>query len=270
MTTPPFSFNSREAEASKGAEFKGMDVISSKRPPLPWADAPPSNEDSPFAGAGASGVLVPAPKPSSDDMLVANYCEQVYHTTGNLPTFDALAQQFSLLLSEKDVKRIWKHKGFKATLVARGIPDELVNGSGLVPGGLSGRQLLAANMMLNTHDVRSEREKLKELGISSQEWYGWLRDSRFADYLRSRSETMFGASDYKAYQKLTEKVEDGDMSAIKLHMEMRNIYTPRSQVSVNVQGVMVQLVDIISRHVKDKDVLTAIATDIKELNPTTI
>lgn len=187
------------------------------------------------------------------------WIEQKFWETGLLPSEEKLAEHLDVTLGT--VKGWWLNATFREALVKRGVdltPEQ--SSQVLLP-----LQLQAANIMLNVHDSRSEREKLNELGISSQKWMAWLRQPAFQEYLRKRAESMFSANDYKAFAALGAEAAGGDVSALKLFFEMRGIYNPRVQIDVNVEVVLARVVEIISTHVKDPLALQAIADDLDRL-----
>lgn len=197
---------------------------------------------------------------SETQIEVVYWIEQQFWSTGYVPTVDSLAERFSILPAT--IKKWWESSSFREALVSRGVdfnPDASRD-------ALSPLQLQLANVLLNTHDNRSEREKLESVGVSSQKYHGWLRDPAFVNYLRKRAEVMFSANDYKAFQALSAEAANGDVSALKLFFEMRGIYNPRVQVDVNIEMVLTRVVEVIALHVKDPGILEAIATDLGRLD----
>lgn len=197
---------------------------------------------------------------SESQVEVVYYLEQKFWETGRIPTDDAVAERFHLNVST--VKGWWKDSTFREALVSRGVDFNPEQSSDL----LTPLQLQLANVMLNVHDNRSEREKLESVGVSSQQYHSWLRQPQYQNYLRKRAEAMFSAADYKAYQALSSEAVGGDVSALKLFFEMRGIYNPRVQVDVNIEMVLSRVVEIIATHVKDPGILEAIAADLERLD----
>lgn len=196
---------------------------------------------------------------TDDEIRMVTLIDQRFWETGHLVTDEKLAE--ILNLPEKKIKDAWKKEDFRSALLARGVNlDQDAHKNILTP-----LQVMLANVLMNTEDTRSVREKLQGLNIKTVTYNGWLRQPAFAQYLRKRAESVFAASDHVAYQALVNAVEEQDVQAIKLYFEMRNIYNPKVQVDVNVQSVIIQLVEIVSRHVTDEDTLTAIANDIEKL-----
>lgn len=191
-------------------------------------------------------------------LKVVNYVEQKFWEEGTAPSYEAVSEALKEKVSY--VRNcIEKDSQCRKALTARGV-DLRPREEGAL---LDSRQLMAVNLVLNYHDKRTLREKLDFLSISSQQWHAWLRQPGFSQYLTKRSEEMFGASDFSAYAALQEAVEEGDMNAVKFHFEMRGKYKNRVQVDLNVDGIVTQIVEIISTHVHDPDTLLAIANDIQ-------
>jgi len=191
------------------------------------------------------------------DFIVA--IEQCWWSDAALPTDEKISDLTGLGLPK--IAQFWKNQNVRGALVHRGI-DLTPRTSGL----LTIQQLDLANVLLNFADKRSLREKLNSLGITVQQYNAWMRKPAFRDYIAKRAEETFKGADSEAYNALVELVRDGDIKAIQLFFEMRGIYNPRVQVDVvNVQGVLVQVVEIISKHVKDPQILQAIATDFEAL-----
>lgn len=196
---------------------------------------------------------------SEKQVEVVYFIEQKFWETGRIPTNEVIAERFAVALNT--VKGWWQTGTFREALVKRGVDFNPEQSSDL----LTPIQLQLANVMLNTHDNRSEREKLNSLDVTSQQYHSWLRQPAFQNYLRKRAEAMFSAADFKAFQALSAEAAGGDVSALKLFFEMRGIYNPRVQIDVNVEAILMRVVEIIATHVKDPGTLEAIANDLERL-----
>ena len=198
----------------------------------------------------------------SEQMInVLSYVEQVYWEDGQRPTDEKSAEMVGCDISY--VKKCFKSEQFRDAAYNRGIslgrddPGEEI---------LSFEQLTAVSVLLNTYDRRSMREKLDFVGISTQKLNSWMRDPKFAVHLRKRAEKQFAESDTKAYMSIIKGMEDGDLKATQLFLEMRGLYNPRVDVNINVDSVLTRVVEIISKHVKDPAILGAIADDLEMLD----
>lgn len=190
-------------------------------------------------------ITKPSPKKLGDlDVRVLSYVEQAFWETGYVPTHEAVAN--ALGVSVGSVGGTWRKPQFRQALIARGIdlkPEQ--NDKILDP-----KQVMLANLLLNSHDKRSVREKLEILDVSSQQYHAWMRQDAFQGYLRKRAEEMFKAADPDAYMGLVKAVGNGDVNALKLFFEMRGIYNPRVQVDVNLEAVVVKIVEVVSQFVE--------------------
>lgn len=193
-------------------------------------------------------------------LAIVNFVEQKFWTNGGIPTYEVIAKGTGETV--KYVAGILEKNALaRKALVVRGV-DLRPRSSAET---LTGEQLMAANVMLNVHDKRSEREKLNFLGISSQKWHGWRRQPAFSNYLSSRAEAAFEADDFKAFQSLSKSVEDGDLNAVKFHFEMRGRYKNTLDVNVNIEGIMTQMIEIVAKHVRDPNTIVAIANELEQL-----
>ena len=200
-----------------------------------------------------------SPTFTSEQIDAITCIEQLWWEHGQLPTNERIAERTGI--SVDSIKRYWKLDHFRQALLHRGVDINPERSAGL----LTPIQLMLANMLLNTHDTRSVREKLKELGVSSQQYHAWLRTPAFQQHLAKRGEEMFKSIDWEAYDALAGAVRSQDVSALKLFFEMRGIYTPKQIQEINIDVVLVRVVEIIARYVHDPSVLQSIANDLDML-----
>jgi len=221
------------------------------------------------------------PKIPIQQLTVARYVEQVFWETGQIPTQEKCIEDLSPLFQKglddgngntvlnasvaHSVVATFKNPNVKQLLSQKGI-DLYPKISGKV---LTAEQLILANMLLNLHDKRSVREKLKEIGVTSQQYHAWLRQPQYMEYLRKRGESMLASSDHIAYKNLIGAVESKDLNAIKFFFELRGIYNPKLTIDVNVNMVLTQVVEVIARHVKDPVALSNIADELDNIVETT-
>lgn len=199
------------------------------------------------------------------EVKMVNLIEQRFYETGNLPTNDKIAED--LKFSPQIVKNAWKKPLFRQALVVRGIDLNPEESTDL----LSGDQLLVANMVLNVHDKTSLREKLKTVStalgktITVNTYNAWMNQPAFQKYIKSRIEREFKGADSVALLGHIKAIHGGDMKAIELYYEMTGRHNRRVQVDVNIEVVLVNVIEIISKHVNDPEILQAIANDIEKL-----
>lgn len=220
-------------------------------------------------------------KLSATQYTLLRYFEQYYWTHGRFPLFDSTrnhpkeAQERELAglsgLSKDDWDSVTKSSVFVNSIISRKLPAD---DSALL---LTEEQITVANVMLDLHDKRSKLKKLTELGISTSQYNAWLRSPAYRAYCLSRAEDLLEQSQPQAHLSLIGNVERGDLGSIKYFNELTGRYrstsnghTPSVEVNVSTtnqygQDVLVQVVEIIQRHVKDPAILDAIAGDILEL-----
>jgi hypothetical protein len=210
-----------------------------------------------------SQKVVKKPKRTLSDraLKVVGCVEKAFWETGETPTYEVIARDTG---ENVDYVRgtLERNKLARKALAVRGV-DLLVPSKEDV---LTPQQLLAANVILNSHDKRSLREKLEFIGVSSQQWHAWMRQPGFSSYIEKRAEEAFKGNDWLAYSALQENLEEGKLDAVKFHFEMRGKYKQSVDVNVNIEHVLMKVVEVISRHVSDEEVLLAIAGELSELD----
>lgn len=209
---------------------------------------------------------------SSEKLTSAQYtylrwCEQYYWVNGVLPSkeeaykhYDAWDAQFQ--------ERARNHPKFKNMLQARHIPVPNEYG----PEMLTEEQMMVAQVMLDIHDKRSRLKKLTELGISTATYNAWLRQPAYRRFALARAEDLLVGNQAVAHLSLINRVEQGDLGAIKYFNALTGRFREAAQAAVQVnvnqaspQTLLIEVVEIIQRHVKDPAVLDAIANDILAL-----
>jgi hypothetical protein len=133
---------------------------------------------------------------------------------------------------------------------------------------LTAEQLAAANLLLDFSDSRSQAAKLKEIGVSTTKYNNWLRNPEFAAYLRERAEQLVDNTGHEAHTALLKQVQRGNMSAITYYNQMTGRFTPGQEQQMNVAAILVRVVEAVQRHVKDPEVIRAIATEFNDIIPT--
>lgn len=203
---------------------------------------------------------------TSNEVRILNFCEQVFWETGLLPTPERVAEDLGS--NKATVYKAYRSETFRAQLATRGIdPVGLITPGTLIQESkaLSAKQILVANLMLNLHDKRSEREKLAWCKVSSQQYHAWLRQPTFIEFMRKRGEALFSSSDFAAYKSLVNNVKAGDNKSLELFFRMRGIYNPTLNININIESVLLQVVEVIARHVKDPAVINAIAGELDSI-----
>lgn len=196
----------------------------------------------------------------SNEMIdVLTYIEQCWWETQQIPTNEKIHEETDVSLVS--IQSYWKNDQFRVTLGAKGIKFDGKKDS----KALTMQQLLVANMIMNTTDRRSMREKLKPFEIDPQTVNAWMRQPAFQEHLRKRAASIYENVDTQAYVGLVRAVESGDLKAIQLLFEMKGIYSPKLDLGMDIRVVVARVVEIISIHVKDPATLQLIADDIERV-----
>jgi hypothetical protein len=105
-------------------------------------------------------------------------------------------------------------------------------------------QLMAmAELLANPEDRRSKSEKMKEASLPERTYYRWMKDQRYIDYVNSLIEKYTDSELPEIWRALVRKCKAGDVSAIKLLFELRNMYNKKLQITRKSDEVMHIYVD---------------------------
>lgn len=208
------------------------------------------------------------------------FFEQHYWRTSGLPTFKAISST-GVDLEEEAYYTALTNPRFLSGLRGRGVPEHLINElkndgrKTLESITLTEKQMLVANVLLDTYDKRSRLKKLTELGVSTAEYNLWIKNPVYREYCLSRAEALLEEAQPQAHMSLIERVAQGDLGAIKYFNAITGRYRERvsAGVEVNVTNVtgsdmLIRVVEVIQRHVKDPELLSAIGEDILALTQT--
>ena len=205
------------------------------------------------AQAERVGAVAIAPIVNSDAMMA--YIEHEYTSYGTLPSPEDIGSL--LRCTVESVQKTLATAAFQKRMVARGIPTGPAN-------FLTQEQVACVNVLLDFSDPRTQNQKLKALGISSQQFMGWSANKQFSQYYRRRSENLLDevgvATGHTALLKATEK---GNVQAIKLMYEITGRTT--TSENLNVEYFLQRVIEVIQIHVKNPETLGAIAQDFAKL-----
>lgn len=131
------------------------------------------------------------------------------------------------------------------------------------PSGLTSEQLAVAAVINNVKDRRSDAKKLSDLGISSRKFNGWMHSRVFTDYLRVSANKIIEHSEHEAHMGLLRAVNAGNTKAIETFFAMTGRWNPAQENTVNLQQLTTRFIEIIQTHVRDPNILMAIAADLQ-------
>lgn len=201
-----------------------------------------------------------------------NFLEQYWYTYGQVPSKE---RSIELGIPVGLWESSFQNSEFRKQCLDRGIslrglklevnPDPLWKQQMLTE-----EQLTVANVLLDITDTRSSKKKLQDLGISTAKYQSFLKDPTYQDYVRTRAENMLGDNQHEAHIALVDRVRSGDMSAIKYFNEITGRYVPsRGESNINVSLILMQMLEIIQRHVRDLGTQELIAQEFLALSEPT-
>lgn len=200
---------------------------------------------------------------TAHELTLIGYIEQRWHAKGKFPRAEEIKEKFDV-----DVKELLAEKEtFRVALVNRGIKYPNYDLIDMQLDGLTNEQVAAIITMVNFDDKRPRATKLKEMGISTVKWNGWMREPAFINYLHDLSTKNFQNALDKAQEGLMRSVERGDTNAIKLFMELTGRVQPvgHGATAENVRVILQKVVEVIQRHVKDPETLKLIGIDFEKV-----
>lgn len=189
-----------------------------------------------------------------------NYVERIHSVTGAFPPDDDIVSYLRLLkhdVNEEDINALKENPLFQASMQSRGIASS--------DGFISARQLAAVSAMLNLVDRRSDEKKLRDLGISTEEWSTWMLNHTFSEYVKQRSENLIDNSLHMAHMGLLRGVNQGNTASIQLYYKLTGRYDPDQESNVNVRLVIGRVLEAIQKHIKDPAKLNALAVEMSQI-----
>lgn len=190
------------------------------------------------------------------------YIEYVYQEflRGNgLPTPEQSAK--ALRYHVQEINYFLLNVKVREALADRGINWADIGGSFT----LTAQQIAAAVTMMNFADERTPEEKLSAIGITPEQYYAWLRIPEFYGYVNSLADQNLNHIRPDAVNSLTKLIRNADFQAVKYYLDSTGEF---AQTNVtNLQAVLQVVIESIQRHVRDPEVLSAIAAEIHATVP---
>ena len=185
------------------------------------------------------------------------FVELYYSRQGRYPSDVDLADHFGF--THLDLERIHASKFYNNCLRNRGIVRNNRTGQ------FSPEQLAAITLITNFSDPRSPDAKLASIGVSPEMYNGWMQSADFKRELQRRADDVLDNVYPEAQTALAQKVRQGNVQALRFYYEL----TGRVQTAevVNVKLVMVKMIEAVQKHVRDPEILQAIAAELSGVMP---
>ena len=147
---------------------------------------------------------------------------------------------------------------FKASLEARGIPAE-------TPVGITAEQAYALTVMTDQSLQLDPFQRLKKLGVTWQQWQGWLKQPMFARIYGKTSEDLLKASVPAALTALANRAQAGNNDAIKYLLAITGYYDPQSKSqNAEYERVISAMMDAVEKYVDDPEALKKISQAVSD------
>ena len=153
-----------------------------------------------------------------------------------------LDQDASLGLA--DVQLVWGGSKFQRALADRGIKTTS-------DPNLTLRQETFLQAYLNPLNLKQPAVVARQLKIGALELDGWMREKHFAAALEAKSAENLKRFIPLADQALGQLVQQGDMKAITFVNQLTGRFDANSRQGVDVPALLLQVQDIVLRHVRD-------------------
>lgn len=221
---------------------------------VPTAPVQPAMSRNKFPKPTKTGEITIGPK------FVKNFMpwfEHFWHTYKRYPSNADIAQQFGF--TNEQIALMHGSKFWQLSCQRRGIRIDNPNKLNDAPR-LSDRQIAAIAIITNFSDRRSPVARLQGAGITEEELNGWYSDPLFKEELARRAEDAFDNVAPVAQANLARLIQSGNLNAIKFYFEVTGkAQTPEA---INLKRTIQFLVEAVQKHVKDPEVLKAIAEEV--------
>lgn len=183
--------------------------------------------------------------------------EMHYRTNrGNIPTLEELIKLTGL--SERSIARTISSREFVKRMGRHGIRWEQNRKYPV----LNPEQVLLIKYISDPTVKLDLREKLKKAGIPYSVYRTWLTQPAFREALFSFAEDTLDAHTPDFNTKLVEKGLTGDLNAIRFIYELTGRHDPTKQQTIDFQRMVMLLVEIVTRNVRDPETLRRINSEM--------
>jgi hypothetical protein len=158
-------------------------------------------------------------------------------------------------LSVEDVEVVWGSSKFQRSLSDRGIKTT-------ANPNLTLRQETFLQAYLNPLNLLTPQVLAKRMKIGVSELAGWLNQKEFAYAMKVKSEENLQKFIPMADAALGQLVQQGDMKAITFVNQLTGRFDPNARQQLDVPSLLLQVQDIVLRHVLDPVVKRNIAREL--------
>lgn len=135
-----------------------------------------------------------------------------------------------------------------------------------IAAGISPEQSYALEILTDPSRSRQSFEtKLKAAGITYTKYRSWLKNPIFNAVFSSVTENMIQEHQGDVNVALVNKAISGDMRAIEYYNQLSGRFNPDRGQLLNLQAIVSGLLEIITRNIRDPEILDAVVVDIDKL-----
>lgn len=182
------------------------------------------------------------------------FYEREWFLRHKVPTVEEVATELNI--KHTAVNYYLLRPPVKAGLKKRGIPYEQHSRE-----NLTATQVAVAITMSNFADTRPNEVKLDQMGVNPSQYYAWLNDPQFKEMVEQLADQNMNNIRPTAIGELTKKINSGDWNAVKFYLETTGALTNND--APQSEHLIKMFVEIIQKHVKDPEIIMAIAQDVK-------
>lgn len=198
---------------------------------------------------------------TSDELDMVAYFEEHWLRYHRLPEHNDIKNRYP-----GPVEDLLRNPTFQLSLTNRGIAlPSLTAGEPQLPTGFSREQLAAISRFLDIEDKRQLSTKLKEVGVTTTQWYGWMKSKKFKDFVLNASTEDFEENLHEAQMGLRRAMDRGEVAAIKFYYELTKRYNSNEGAIGNLKVVIAQIIETVQRHVTDPETLASISRDFEAI-----
>lgn len=202
-----------------------------------------------------------------EEIRLLDVIEQDYLLSRSIPSQDVCHEHYGF--KRIDYTNAFKKQDFRDALEQRGVPLPAFVGNKVASAGLTPKQLMTINIILDSTDNRSIKKKLNDCNVSTQQWEAWLRDPAVQSYLTTRTEGALTDNQFHAHLALIDRVKEGDLASIKYFNAVTGFFVENRQDSIDVHFLLTRILEIVMKYVDDPVKLEAMSTELSALGTAT-
>lgn len=197
-----------------------------------------------------------------------NFYELQWHLRHNVPTVEQVVNYLNSWHQKKNHHHKVTHTAVNYYLqrgpVVRALRDRGIPFEQHTQNDLTQAQVATAITVMNFADTRPLNEKLDQMGINPNQYYAWLNDPQFKNLVENLADQNLRNIKPTAIAEFTKKVNQGDWAAIRYYLDATGTLQDDSQPKS--EQLLMMIIEVIQRHVKDPQIMVAIAQDLKNIS----